>query len=137
MGALTVIRKLGMLWGFLFLVGGMLAFVPGVTRDGRYFGVFMVNTPHNILHIVSGTAFLIASMLGARPARLWFKIFGACYLAIAAIGFMVGDGLIFGLIMNSSFDSWGHAALGLILLVIGSAVPKQTPTVSSFAKNAR
>jgi len=123
-----MIRKLGTLWGVLFLFGGVLAFVPGVTKDGMYFGVFMVNTAHNILHILSGIAFLIASLVGARPARLWFKIFGGFYLALAAVGFVVGDGLIFGLIMNSPFDSWGHAALGLILLVIGFVIPKQPPT---------
>jgi len=124
-----VIRKLGTLWGVLFLFGGILAFVPGVTKDGMYFGVFMVNTAHNILHIVSGIAFLIASMMGPKLARLWFKIFGVSYLALAAIGFVVGDGLIFGLIMNSPFDSWGHAALALILLMIGFATPKQTHAV--------
>ena len=120
-----MIRKLGTIWGLLFLLGGVLAFVPGVTKDGMYFGVFMVNTPHNILHIISGLGFLIASMAGAWPARLWFKIFGAFYLALAAIGFAVGDGLIFGVIMNSPFDSWGHAALGLILLAIGFATPQK------------
>ena len=113
------VRKLGLLWGVLFLFGGILAFVPGVTRDGMYFGVFMVNTAHNIMHIVSGALFLGASLLGARYARLWFRIFGPFYLALAVLGFMVGQGLIFGLIMNSRFDSWGHAALGIILTAIG------------------
>jgi len=121
-----MIKALGMVMGSLFLLGGALAFVPGVTKDGMYFGVFMVNTAHNILHIASGTIFLIASALGARPARLWFRIFGAFYAALAGIGFVVGDGLIFGLIMSSPFDSWGHAALALLMLLIGFAAPKQT-----------
>ena len=120
-----MIKKLGMLMGSLFLIGGILAFVPGVTKDGMYFGVFMVNTAHNILHIASGTMFLIASMLGPSPARLWFWLFGAFYAALAAIGVAVGHGLIFGLIMNSPFDSWGHAALALIMLLIAFATPKQ------------
>jgi len=119
-----VIRKLGALWGFLFLFGGILAFVPGVTKDGMYFGVFMVNTAHNILHAASGALFLLAAMLGAKPSRLWFLLFGALYVTLALIGFVVGDGLIFGLIMNSPFDSWGHAFLGVLLLLIGFATPK-------------
>lgn len=114
-----VIRKLGLLWGALFLSGGILAFVPGVTRDGMYFGVFMVNTAHNLMHILSGSLFLGASLLGTRHARLWFRIFGVFYLAIAAVGLVVGNGLIFGLIMNSPFDSWGHAVLGIALTAIG------------------
>ena len=119
-----MIKKLGMLMGFLFLVGGILAFVPGVTKDNMYFGLFMVNTAHNIMHIVSGTLFLVASMLGPKLARLWFKIFGVFYATLAAIGIVVGNGLIFGLIMNSPFDAWGHAALALIMLLIGFTTPK-------------
>lgn len=114
-----MVRKLGLLWGVLFLFGGTLAFVPGVTQDGMYFGVFMVNTAHNIMHIISGALFLGASLLGARNARSWFLIFGPFYLLMAAMGFVVGKGLIFGLIMNSPLDSWGHAALGMILTAIG------------------
>jgi hypothetical protein len=117
-----------MVMGSLFLIGGVLAFVPGVTKDGMYFGVFMVNTAHNIMHIVSGVMFMIASMLGAQPARLWFLLFGTIYAVLAAIGFAVGDGLIFGLVMNSPFDSWGHAGLALIMLSIGLASPKQAAT---------
>ena len=124
----VMFQKRGMIMGSLFLIGGVLAFVPGVTKDGMYLGVFMVNTAHNIMHIVSGIMFLIASMLGARPARLWFLLFGAIYAVLAAIGFVVGDGLIFGLIMNSPFDSWGHAGLALIMLLVGIASPKQTAT---------
>ena len=112
--------------GILFLLGGILGFVPGVTQDGMYFGLFMVNTPHNILHIVSGTIFLVASFFGAGLARLWFQIFGTFYGAIAAMGFVIGDGLIFGLISNNRCDAWGHAGLALAMLLIGFAAPKQT-----------
>src|ERR1700734_88571 len=65
-GDFAMVRKLGVFMGSLFLIGGILAFVPGVTKNNMYFGVFMVNTPHNIMHIASGTIFLIASKSGAR-----------------------------------------------------------------------
>jgi len=126
MQATLVVKRLGIVMGTLFLTGGILAFVPGVTNDGMYFGVFMVNTAHNLMHIASGIIFLIASMFGDRPARWWFRIFGAFYGALAALGFTVGNGLILGVIMNSPFDSWGHGALALIMLLIGFAVPKET-----------
>jgi hypothetical protein len=123
----ALIQQLGMIMGSLFLIGGVLAFVPGVTKDGMYFGMFMVNTAHNIMHIVSGAVFLLASLLGAKPARAWFLLFGAIYAALAGIGLVVGDGLIFGFIMNSPFDSWGHAGLALIMLIVGIAIPKPAP----------
>jgi hypothetical protein len=116
--------------GSAFLFGGILGFVPGVIQDGMYFGIFMVNTAHNILHIVSGSIFLIASVLGARPARLWFQIFGAFYAAVAAIGLVVGDGMIFGLISNNRYDAWGHTGLALGMLLIGFAAPRRTTVAS-------
>jgi MFS family permease len=134
-----MVRKLGIVMGSLFLLGGVLAFVPGVTKGGMYFGLFMVNTAHNIMHIASGAVFLIASSLGARPARLWFQLFGAFYAALAVMGFAVGNGLIFGLIMSSPFDSWGHAGLALIMLLIGFAAPKiiGSPSVRPAAQETR
>jgi Domain of unknown function (DUF4383) len=114
-----MIKKLGLLWGFLFLLGGILGFVPGITRDEMFLGFFMVNTPHNILHIASGIIFLIAAMMGVKAVRSWFIIFGLFYAALSAIGFVVGNGLIFNLISNSKIDSWGHGFLGLVLFLTG------------------
>jgi Domain of unknown function (DUF4383) len=121
-----MVQRFGVLMGSLFLFGGLLGFVPGVIKNGMYFGIFMVNTPHNLLHVASGTIFLIASMFGAKPARLSFQILGAFYAAITVMGFVVGDGMIFGLISNNRFDAWGHAVLALGMLLIGFAIPKQT-----------
>jgi hypothetical protein len=123
-----MVEMLGVLWGILFLLGGVLGFVPGITNDGMFLGIFMVNTPHGLMHIASGAIFLIASMLGAKAARLWFQIFGTFYAALAGIGLAVGDGMIFNLISNNLYDAWGHALLALILLLIGFATRKQPAT---------
>jgi hypothetical protein len=121
-----LVKTLGMLMGSLFLLGGILGFVPGVIKDDMYLVIFMVNTPHNLLHIASGAIFLIASMFGAKSARLWFQIFGTFYAAITVMGFIVGDGMIFGLISNNRYDAWGHAGLALIMLLIGFSIRKTT-----------
>ncbi len=123
--------------GSLFLLGGALAFVPGVTHNGMYFGLFMVNTAHNLLHIFSGVMFLGAALISARAARLWFRIFGAFYALIAAIGFVTGDGLIFGLIMSSLFDAWGHAGLALLMLMTGFAREKHPAQIPSDRRRVK
>jgi hypothetical protein len=125
-----MIRTLGTLFGLAFLVGGLLGFAPGVVKDGMYFGVFMVNPAHNTLHILSGTGFLVATAAGPRWARLWFRIFGALYGALAVIGLVVGQGLIFGLISNNLVDAWGHAGLALAMLAIGFAIPRPLRTAA-------
>jgi hypothetical protein len=110
--------------GSAFLFGGLLGFVPGVVKDGLYLGIFMVNTPHNVLHIASGAIFLLASIIGSWAARLWFQVFGVAYAAMAGWGFYAGDGMICGVISNNRYDSWGHAGLALMMLLIGFAIPR-------------
>ena len=41
------------------------------------------------------------------------------------MGFVVGDGIILGLISNNRYDAWGHAALALGMLLIGFAIPQK------------
>lgn len=120
-----MIERLGMAMGSLFLIGGILGFVPGVIKDGMYLGIFMVNTPHNILHIASGLIFLIGSLFSEALTLWWFRIFGLFYASISVAGLAIGDGKISGLISNNMFDAYGHAALALIMLSIGFAVPRK------------
>jgi len=121
-----MIRRLGVAMGGLFLLGGLLGFIPGVIKDDMYLGIFMVNTAHNLLHIASGTFFLVAAMFSETLTTWWFRIFGAFYAAMAIMGFVVGNGTILGLISNNMYDAWGHAGLALIMLVIGFAASRRT-----------
>jgi Domain of unknown function (DUF4383) len=131
-----VIKRLGIFFGFAFMLGGALGFVPGVINDGMYFGIFMVNTPHNILHIISGAIFLITSMFGAAAVRLWFQIFGIACAALAVTGLWVGEGTIF-IISNNLYDAWGHAGLALSMLLIGFVMPKETAAARQFDHDSR
>ncbi len=119
-----MLKRLGFFYGGAFITGGVLGFVPGITVDDMFLGIFMVNPLHSAMHVASGVIFLIASTLGAGVARLWFQIFGAIYAALAAMGFWVGNGLILNCITNNANDSWGHAGLALSMLVIGFATAR-------------
>jgi len=122
-------KTFGMLFGIVFLAIGILGFVPGIAPAGpdgmpMLLGIFMVNTMHSIVHVVSGAIFLFASMSGAGAARLWFQIFGIVYALVAVMGFVVGNGLIFGLIANNTADTWLHVVLAVVMLAIGFGTPK-------------
>ena len=119
-----MLRRLGFFYGGAFITGGVLGFVPGVTVDDMFLGIFMVNPLHSAMHVASGVIFLLASSLGAGAARLWFQIFGAIYATLAAMGFWVGNGMILNCITNNWNDSWGHAGLALSMLVIGFVTAK-------------
>jgi hypothetical protein len=126
-----MIRTLAIVWGLLFLLGGIFGFVPGITNDRMFLGIFLVNTPHGIMHIASGIVFLVFSRLGARAARLWFLLFGAFYAGLGVYGVWGGDGLICGLISNNLYDGWGHIFLGLVLLLIRVVVPATETAVKA------
>lgn len=130
-----MIRRLGFFYGAAFITGGVLGFVPGVTVDDMFLGLFIVNPLHSAMHVASGVMFLIASISGAGAVRLWFQIFGAIYAALAAMGFWVGNGMILNCITNNQNDSWGHAGLALSMLIIGFATAR--PASASRSGEAR
>jgi hypothetical protein len=119
-----MLRQLGFVYSAAFITGGVLGFVPGVTVDDLFLGIFMVNPLHSAMHVASGVMFLIASAFGAGAARLWFQIFGSLYAGLAAMGFWVGNGMILNCITNNQNDSWGHAALALSMLIVGFATAR-------------
>ena len=53
-----------------------------------------------------------------------FKIFGLIYAVVAVMGFVVGNGMIFGLISNNTNDTWLHVVLAVAMLAIGFLSPK-------------
>jgi hypothetical protein len=124
-----MLKRLGVGMGLLFLLGGILGFVPGVTKHDMFLSVFMVNPPHSFMHLVSGALLFIASLFGDGPARRGFQIFGIFYGAVAVMGFFAGDSKICGVISNNFNDSWGHAVLALVLLAVGfiSTKPATSP----------
>lgn len=127
-----MVKAAGILFGVVFLVIGILGFVPGIAPAGpdgmpMLLHIFMVNTVHSIVHIASGAIFLFASMAGAAAARLWFKIFGLVYAVVAIMGFIVGHGMIFNLISNNVADTWLHVGLAVVMLFFGF-VAKDTST---------
>jgi Domain of unknown function (DUF4383) len=121
-----MVKTLAILFGIVFLAVGILGFVPGITKDEMLLGIFMVNTVHSVIHIVSGVAFLLAAMGGAGASRMWFQIFGLIYAVVAIMGFVVGNGMIFNLISNNTADTWLHVVLAVVMLLIGFGTPKQT-----------
>jgi Domain of unknown function (DUF4383) len=129
---MTVMTKtFGMLLGFVFLAIGILGFVGRVTTTGAdgmpmLLNTFMVNPLHSGIHIVSGVVLLLASVSGAKAARMWFQIFGVIYALLAVMGLVIGNGMIFNLISNNTADIWLHVVLAVVMLAIGFGTPKQT-----------
>ena len=123
-----MIKGAAILFGLVFLVVGILGFVPAATTNEMLLGIFHVNTAHNFVHLASGAVFLICGLVGTGPSRTFFQIFGVVYALVAVLGFYYGDQPILGLISNNMADVWLHVVLALVMLFLGFGV-RDTATI--------
>jgi hypothetical protein len=105
-------------FGAVFILVGILGFIPQVTPDQHLLGIFHVNAIHNIVHLATGIAALIAGSLGANSSKIFFRVFGVIYGLIALTGFFVGNQHILG-ISNNLPDAILHTVIAAVALTLG------------------
>ncbi|MBP7075013.1 MAG: DUF4383 domain-containing protein [Rhabdochlamydiaceae bacterium] len=113
------LHKLSKIIGFIFIIIGILGFIPGITEEGLLFGVFEVNAQHNFIYLLTGFIALIMSRKNQKITRYFFQIAGVVYLGIALLGFGHGDQPILGTIANNPADSWFNLIVSIVMLYIG------------------
>ena len=121
-----MVKSAAILFGTVFLLVGILGFVPSITKDEMLLGIFHVNLAHNIVHLASGAVFLLCGMAGAGPSRTFFQIFGIVYALVAALGFYYGDQAILGIVSNNMPVVWLHVVLAAAMLFLGFGTARQT-----------
>jgi hypothetical protein len=106
--------------GATLVVAGIIGFFYNAEftsdKDVRdaVFGVLDVNGWHNVVHILTGVLGLLAFGAGAYAARSYALALGVVYLAVAAWGFIIGDGdSILSIIPVNTEDNILHLLLGL------------------------
>jgi hypothetical protein len=113
-------KTMAVLFGIVFLLIGILGFVPAVTKDEMLLGIVHVNTAHNVVHLLSGAVALFAGLTSVGASRVYFKIFGLVYAAVAVMGFLnPGDTMLLGLISNNMADTWLHVGIAAVSLLLG------------------
>jgi hypothetical protein len=112
------VQKWAWVFGIVFLVVGILGFVPGVTSNGMLLGIFMVDGVHNVIHLLSGILAILAVMGSGMYARTYFKVFGVVYAIVTVVGFIQGD-TVLGLIMVNMADNLLHLVIAALALWIG------------------
>jgi hypothetical protein len=113
------------LFGVVFLLVGILGFIPGITSDApgdfagegseaELLGIFKVSILHNIVHLLFGLAGLALART-AEGARTFLVGGGVIYLLLWIVG------LIGGLdwLPANAADAWLHFALGAVMLGAG------------------
>ena len=118
-----MLRKASMAFGIVFVAIGLLGFVPALTPDGNLLGIFHVDAVHNIIHLASGVAALLAASSPAY-AKLYFQIFGVVYAIVAVGGFIPAlqfgeHPKLLGLIHVNLADNLLHVAIAAAALYLG------------------
>jgi hypothetical protein len=109
-------KKLALIFGVIFVIIGITGLLGGmgITRDG----MFMTDSVHDWVHIISGIIFLVVAMAATARAALTMIAFGIIYIIVAILGF-VGNNPALGFIVVNNADNWLHLVLGLVILWSG------------------
>ncbi|OJF15933.1 DUF4383 domain-containing protein [Couchioplanes caeruleus] len=122
--------------GAVFLLVGVLGFIPGVTTDydamtfaghesdARLLGVFEVSVLHNIVHLLFGIAGL-AMARTASAARLYLIIGGAVYLVLWLYGLIIDHDSAANFVPVNTADDWLHFFLGIGMIGLGLATSRR------------
>ncbi|WP_182885163.1 DUF4383 domain-containing protein [Microbispora sp. H10885] len=128
--ARTPVQTAALVVGVVFLLVGVLGFIPGITRnvdqlqlaghhsDAMLLGVFEVSILHNIVHLLFGVA-------GVTLARTWSGARsyliggGAVYLVLWLYGLLVGHDSAANFVPVNNADNWLHLFLGLGMAALG------------------
>lgn len=121
-----MIKGLASIFGWAFLAVGVLGFIPGVTRDAMLLGIFHVNAVHNLVHVITGVAFLIASAKSQCVSMRTFQVFGILYAIMALWGLARIDAMALGPVAMNPADTVFHLFVAVIALYAGYLEPVRT-----------
>lgn len=110
------LRGMALIFAIVFLLLGLFGFIPTFTPNHVLFNFFTVRTLLNIFYILIGLLALFASG-SMLYARLFFKIFGVIFAAIAIWGFAMNGDLWLAHITIS--DSFFYLLAAIIALYLG------------------
>src|SRR3954447_11848279 len=135
----TPVQLAALLVGAVFLLVGVLGFIPGVTTnfdqltfaghqsEAALLGIFNVSVLHNIVHLLFG----LAGLLVARTftaARTYLIIGGFIYLALFLYGMVIDHNSAANFVPVNTADNYLHLVLGLGMIALGALLGRRTPT---------
>lgn len=120
------IRYFALAYGLVFLLVGIAGFVPGLATPGaegmqdgsapmnhpRLFGLFPVNTLHNLFHLIFGVWGIVAYR-SAGGALTYAGTVAVVYGLLTIFGIVPYLNTMFGLIPLYGHDVWLHALLAV------------------------
>ena len=126
----TAVQKAARLVGIVFLLVGVLGFIPGITSnydtlqfashhsEAKLLGLFQVSILHNIVHLLFGVAGL-ALARSIRGAKGYLIGGGVIYLVLWVYGLVTDKTSEANFVPLNTADDWLHLVLGLGMVALG------------------
>ena len=132
----TNMQKAAAAIGAVFVLVGILGFIPGITSDvdsmefaghesdAELLGIFEVSILHNLVHLLFG----VAGLAMARrwdSARAYLIGGGLIYLVLWIYGLVVDKGSDANFVPVNTADDWLHLLLGLGMVAVGLILQRE------------
>lgn len=127
-------RYFALIAGVVYLLVGILGFIPALVAPpptrapsialdagyGMLFGLFAVNSLHNLIHIVFGIWGLVAYRR-FEPSRTFARSLAIVFGVLTVFGLFPGLNTVFGLVPVFGHDVWLHLITALVAAYFGWA----------------
>ncbi|MFG3417499.1 DUF4383 domain-containing protein [Micromonospora sp. NPDC048063] len=132
------VRRAAAVVAVVFLLVGVLGFVPGITSDfadlrfaghesdAKLLGLFQVSVLHNIVHLLFGVAGLALART-VSGARTFLVGGGAIYLVLWLYGLVVDHDSGANFVPVNNADNWLHLFLGVGMIALGVLTTRGQP----------
>ncbi|MFJ6392268.1 DUF4383 domain-containing protein [Streptomyces sp. NPDC091972] len=134
--ARTPVQQATLAVGAVFLLVGVLGFIPGITTnydtmefaahhsEAKLLGIFQVSILHNLVHLAFGVAGLALARTAAQ-ARLYLLAGGAVYLVLWLYGLIIDHDSAANFVPLNTADNWLHLVLGLGMIALGALLTRK------------
>lgn len=132
----TPVQLTALTFAIVFVVIGVLGFIPGITTDfaalgmaghesqAMLFGVFQVSVLHNVVHLALGLVGLWFAGF-PRTAAGYLVWGGVIYAVIWVYGLFVGQDSTANFVPLNQADNWLHLVLAVAMIVLGVVLPRR------------
>src|SRR5829696_7442962 len=144
----TNVQKAALAVGVVFLLVGVLGFIPGITTnydemafagpdsEALLFGLFQVSILHNIVHLLFGVVG-VAMARSVSGARTYLIFGGAVYLVLFLYGLLVGQESAANFVPVNRADDILHLVLAIGMIGLGVALTRRRTDVGAGTGTVR
>jgi arginine exporter protein ArgO len=134
-GGRTTLQRAAQAMGIVFLLVGILGFIPGITSnygtmqfaghqsDALLLGIFQVSILHNIVHLLFGVAGL-AMAKTVSGSRNYLLGGGIIYAVLWIYGLVIGQDSAANFVPVNTADNWLHFILAVAMIGLALALSR-------------